>query len=67
MEIKIFSSRNFGQLRVAQNPPGNTVFCLVDVCKALGIGNASDVKKRLDGAYLDSIEVCSESTNQYGA
>ena len=66
MEIKIFSSRNFGQLRVAQNPPGNTVFCLVDVCKALGIGNASDVKKRLDSGNLDSIEVTTKGKNQHG-
>ena len=66
MEIKIFSSRNFGQLRVAQNPKGNTVFCLVDVCKALGIGNASDVKKRLDSGNIDLIEVTTKGKNQHG-
>lgn len=67
MELKIFDNNDFGQLKIALNNEGKTMFCLIDVCKALGIGNSSDVKKRLDGAYLDSIEVCSESTNQYGA
>ena len=58
MEIQIFGSKNFGSLRVALNEKGETLFCLVDVCKALGIGNPSDVKKRLDSTNLDSIEVC---------
>ena len=67
MEIQIFSNSKFGQLRVALNEKGETVFCLADVCKALGIGNPSQVKTRLDGAALCSIEVCSTSVNQYGA
>ena len=67
MEIQIFSNSKFGQLRVALNENGETVFCLTDVCKALGIGNPSQVKTRLDGAALCSIEVCSTSVNQYGA
>ena len=67
MEIKIFSNSKFGQLRVALNEKGETVVCLADVCKALAIGNTSDVKRRLDGAAIDTIEVCSTSVNQYGA
>ena len=67
MEIKIFSNSKFGQLRVALNEKGETVFCLVDVCKALAIGNTSAVKRRLDEATLTSIKVCSTSVNQYGA
>ena len=67
MEIQIFSNSKFGQLRVALNEKGETVVCLADVCKALGIGNTSDVKRRLDGAAIDTIEVCSTSVNQYGA
>ena len=67
MEIKIFSNSKFGQLRVALNEKGETVFCLADVCKALAIGNTSDVKRRLDGAAIDPIEVCLTSVNQYGA
>ena len=67
MEIQIFSNSKFGQLRVALNEKGETVFCLADVCKALAIGNTSDVKRRLDGAAIDTIEVCLTSVNQYGA
>ena len=67
MEIQIFSNSKFGQLRVALNEKGETVVCLADVCKALAIGNTSDVKRRLDGAAIDTIEVCSTSVNQYGA
>ena len=57
MEIQIFSNSKFGQLRVALNENGKTVFCLADVCKDLGIGNASDVKKRLDSSNLHFAEV----------
>ena len=67
MEIQIFSNSKFGQLRVALNEKGETVVCLADVCKALAIGNTSDVKRRLDGAAIDTIEVCLTSVNQYGA
>ena len=67
MEIQIFSNSKFGQLRVALNEKGETVFCLADVCKALAIGNTSAVKRRLDEATLTSIKVCSTSVNQYGA
>ena len=67
MEIQIFSNSKFGQLRVALNEKGETVFCLADVFKALAIGNTSDVKRRLDGAAIDTIEVCLTSVNQYGA
>ena len=37
MEIQIFSNSKFGQLRVALNEKGETVVCLADVCKALGL------------------------------
>ena len=67
MEIQIFTNSKFGQLRVALNEKGETVVCLADVCKALAIGNTSDVKRRLDGAAIDTIEVCLTSVNQYGA
>ena len=65
MEIQIFSNSKFGQLRVALNENGETVFCLADVCKALGLTNASMVKDRLDLTNLSSIEVCTKSTNRH--
>ena len=52
--VQIFSHPNFGDVRVVgdfENPR----FCLADACKILGIGNPSDVKKRLDKGVV-SIE-----------
>ena len=66
MEIQIFSNSKFGQLRVALNEKGETVVCLADVCKALGLTNASMVKDRLDLTNLSFIEVCTKSTNRHG-
>ena len=57
MEIQIFSNSKFGQLRVALNENGETVFCLADVCKALGIVEPSRVKERLDSSNLHSVKV----------
>lgn len=46
-ELQIFNSEEFGEVRtVVLN--SETMFCLVDVCKALDIKNATDVAKRLD-------------------
>ena len=66
MEIQIFSNSKFGQLRVALNEKGETVFCLADVCKALDLANPSQVKMRLDSTNLHSVEVCTKSTNRHG-
>ena len=55
-ELKLFENREFGKVRtiLLENNP---YFCLVDVCKILGIGNSSDVKKRLEQDGVDTIEV----------
>lgn len=46
-DLKIFNNEEFGEIRtVAVN--GEPMFCLVDICKALEIKNATDVAKRLD-------------------
>ena len=55
----------FGELRVTLNEKGETVFCLLDVCKALGIGNPSNVKERIDFGDLHTIEVTTKGKNQY--
>ena len=61
MEIQIFSNSKFGQLRVALNENGETVFCLADVCKALGIVEPSRVKERLDSSNLHSVKVSTKA------
>ena len=66
MEIQIFSNSKFGQLRVALNENGETVFCLADVCKALGIVEPSRVKERLDSSNLHSVKVYTKSSNRHG-
>lgn len=46
-ELQIFNNEEFGEIRTAvvNNEP---MFCLIDICKALEIKNATDVAKRLD-------------------
>lgn len=54
-EIKVFSSENFGSIRVlgdSQNP----LFCLADVCKVLEIQNTSDVKNALIKEFGDDLD-----------
>lgn len=45
--ISIFKNEKFGEIRVAGTSE-EPLFCLVDVCKAIGIVNARNVKERLD-------------------
>ena len=66
MEIQIFSNSKFGQLRVALNEKGETVVCLADVCKALGIVEPSRVKERLDSGNLHAVKVTTKGKNQHG-
>ena len=66
MEIQNFRNAEFGSLRVIQNEKGEMMFCLADVCKALGIGNPSQIKTRLYGGDLISNEVTTMGKNQYG-
>lgn len=55
-ELKVFENKEFGKVRVVvkDNEP---MFCLVDVCKALGIRNASQAKNRLSKDGVISNEV----------
>ena len=46
-EIQIFNHPQFGDIRTA-GTQDNPLFCLADVCKAVGIANARNVKSRLD-------------------
>lgn len=50
-ELQIFNSAEFGEIRtiVKDNEP---MFCLADVCKALEITNAGNVKQRLFQSLL---------------
>jgi len=45
-KTSVFTSEKFGNVRVSGNS-ANPLFCLSDVCRALGISNASDCRSRL--------------------
>lgn len=45
--VQLFKHEQFGEIRTA-GTWDNPLFCLADVCKALEIGNPSDVKNRLE-------------------
>lgn len=53
--IQIFNNQEFGSVRVISKD-GMPLFCLVDVCKILEIGNPSQVKARLgDGVISNEV------------
>jgi len=47
-KIKIFSSPQFGDIRTLADEANEPLFCLADLCAALGISNHRNVKARLD-------------------
>lgn len=59
-ELQIFNSEEFGEVRTAviNDEP---MFCLIDICKALEIKNATDVAKRLDEDELTRLNLGSRA------
>ena len=55
--IKIFENAQFGQIRTSVTECGEPLFCLADICKALDLGNPSQVKQRLQKNGVISNEV----------
>ena len=55
-KIEIFKNERFGEIRVAGTSE-EPLFCLADVCKAVGLKNPSSVKIRLDESDLCMSEV----------
>jgi prophage antirepressor-like protein len=55
-ELKIFENPQFGEIRTSGTSE-RPLFCLSDVCKALGLGNVTEVKKRLSPPFISTIEV----------
>jgi prophage antirepressor-like protein len=62
-ELQIFNHETFGQVRVVFID-GEPWLVLKDVCDALGVGNTSDVAKRLDDDELTSIRSMSGGQNR---
>lgn len=59
-DLQIFNNEEFGEVRTAvvNNEP---MFCLIDICKALEIKNATDVAKRLDEDELTRLNLGSRA------
>lgn len=64
-EIKIFENAQFGQIRTAVTENGEPLFCLVDLCRAIGIENHRNVVKRLDEGDVHRMDT--PTRNQFGA
>ena len=47
-QVTIFQNPQFGDIRISQNENGDPLFCLVDVCRALGLTNPRKVKTQLN-------------------
>ena len=56
-KLKILENSEFGRVRTAISQSNEPLFCLNDVCKALGIANPYNVGARLDRDDLHQIEV----------
>lgn len=63
--VKIFENAQFGQLRTSVTEGGEPLFCLTDLCKAIGVSNSRNVTKRLEKG--DVYLVDTPTYNQYGA
>lgn len=64
-EIQIFENAQFGQIRTSVTECGEPLFCLADVCKAIGVTNHRNVIKRLDEGDVHRMDT--PTKNQFGA
>lgn len=55
-ELSVFKNEEFGEVRTV-TIDGEPWFCMIDVCKALEIGNVSQAKTRLNQDGVISNEV----------
>lgn len=56
-QVIIFENAQFGLIRTIQGASNQPLFCLADLCKALDLGNPSQVKQRLreDGVITNEV------------
>ena len=62
--VSVFENTEFGSIRTA-GTKDEPLFCLVDVCRALGLDNPGNVVSRLDGRGFHSMDA--PTYNQHGA
>lgn len=63
-QLQIFKSEDFGEIRTAINEQNQPLFCLKDVCGALGISNYRDTLTRLDAKGVASTDTLTEGGMQ---
>lgn len=62
-QIQVFQSPQFGQVRTA-GTSDNPLFCLADICRALDLGNPSQVKTRLNSKGVQLVDLQALTTNE---
>lgn len=62
-EIQVFNNTEFGEIRTALNN-NEPMFCLTDICKALGLTQPSKVKERLNEKGVRSIPTLTNGGEQ---
>ena len=50
-EIQIFQNQEFGAIRTLSNEQGEPMFCLKDVCEALGLQTKQVVRRLMDDVF----------------
>nr|DAX12656.1 MAG TPA: repressor domain protein [Bacteriophage sp.] len=60
MDLQIFNNEEFEEIRTVTKDD-EPMFCLIDICKALEIRNATDVAKRLDEDELTRLNLGSRA------
>lgn len=64
-QVTIFENAQFGRIRTSLTESGEPLFCLVDVCKALGLTNPRQVKTTLSARGVITNDT--PTYNQHGA
>ena len=59
-QLEIFKNREFGEIRTV-TMDGAPMFCLIDICKALGMSNPTMVAQRLDEDELTKLDLGSRA------
>ena len=54
-DLQIYENAQFGQIRTQLNENGEVLFCLKDVCQALGVKNHKNVVKRIDQEEVQTL------------
>lgn len=62
--ISIFNNERFGSIRTTVDANGEPLFCLKDICDALGIKNSRDVMRNMDECYVVSTDVSTPVISQ---